>query len=486
MTNIKLIRYVGVLLLIIAILSSCVVDTNQIDYIFGEHVAEQHQEEFVDNTNEVVKYVSKVLGTSFTLSFDVSTNTLSQDGHISISKNISNKDLVSILLKQHFGETCNYGLINGLTVNITKEVTNELPVLSITEETSIEFLITNPMYSTFDYPAFTKNYSDSETISFLEATSYYFSKYIIDVYGVEKVVELLNDENSTYEYYRLLNEWIASKGYSMVIESLYSEIKFSHSPGEHLVVWYTDGIKWIVHEGFEDHGTLPYGKYEMTSSYSKLVYHAETLLNDIEVLSNLPIFSVGNNTKELVVEFVDNDFDELEESLGRYTPYYAYRTDRILITGLVYFAHEYIHYLSDPYHVHSRFVGEAVAEYYSYYSSYYVNDLVASLEKYPEIYNLIISDYITVNGTKPNFHDDLYLFLEILPVVTVEIDEDLDVLSYKTAPFFHYLLEEYGNGMHYELLVNDHTIEYLTGKSWEELDEEWKEYMYEKYISIMQ
>ncbi|QSX06399.1 hypothetical protein JYG23_02755 [Sedimentibacter sp. zth1] len=385
---------------------------------------------------------------------------------------------------------CNYGLIYGISKSIEDELNTVASKQEIIENSDIStFIEKNTEIMDLTLPVFITEYYKEEDIEKTKYIAKDFVKYISEKYGEDKLKELLLSSSELIldfdkEYKMYCDEWLKSIGCNIALQDETLPVRYEIYGDEHYpIAIVTKWMTYCFHREFKDECAEITG-YNGTYQNMKECIH--TLEKDMKDVRD---FWPGEYKKENVEDYVTYFYNikEFMEFPGTSSLY------KITCYSLIAYLHEYTHTVTfDIKNNNIGFIREGIAEYGLYkFSNYYQNKLkIKSIndmkntndEDGKKIYKLLSKSY----GEITNNIDYIDLSEANLYVLYKERGksflEDEIFCNYLFAPLFtNYLLSNYGIDKFVRVYNNFADFYIYYQKSFEDMKQEYIDYLFEKY-----
>ncbi|QLY40244.1 hypothetical protein HF295_04950 [Hujiaoplasma nucleasis] len=461
-------------------------------YIFDEE-DNIVKEDVIDNIEVIVDYllirgITEDKEITYNVSIDNINYLNSYNNHVYLNiDHINSFDTVFHTLLGLYSTSANYGLIYGLASYISVDL-SYIEEENRTDKSVISYFLMEEREDLMDltFPTLDESYTSGYLLENVEDFAQHFARYIIENEGIKSFDELLNisDYNQFESEYNVrLNRYIRTNGFAYEIAMNEYPIFFDRNPLNYHVKWYTSRATWFLHES--------YGSRTETRLFGDFMFESYKSLKENIILFENEMTRIDNILKDSTVEYKDLKIyiEEVDNS-------YYNRGGHIFLRSVRSFSHEYIHYITYAYMDYDtrndEWLREGVACFYSedfYYQKKY--------------YEYLILDARILNGSINKPENAVTMFGEIydreidfekdrneLYDMYVYLSESYDDVFQKDRPFKHtflyislnnYFIETYGEETYKLAFSNRSIITDLTNKTWEEIVNDWEQYIKAKY-----
>ncbi len=383
-----------------------------------------------------------------------------------------------------FGNETNYGLLYGYAASLGKEYGFDVVTDGLTE--ALKLRETNPEYLDLNYACFMLHYVDEEDIERLKIIAANYYKYL-EEHGKTDVVKDYSDEKHR-EYF---NEFLTANGVETYDNSDMDGIAVYSGGNAVRLIWENQYSKFYIEKDFQPNRIEEcFGEDMLNSGYHNLrkimvdyKYQAEWVVKelsayDFEMYQGKVVFtSHSEEYKQMLGGICRWEWGSKTPEDGT-IEIYIYQS----------YAHEYVHLLTGPSRVDAWLV-EALAYYYTFLErdmqlnykladekAAYDNGLLDSTKQILEAHM----------GRPLDLQEDWLFYLNACNVMYDKFDRVTADVGGGSAKFLFvtYLIELTGEEDTIKALISG-DAEGTFGKSWEELQIDWKEKCLEEYSWVV-
>ncbi len=400
-------------------------------------------------------------------------------------ENISDFELMQIILQHEFSDYLNYGLMYGVIYDIAK--TYDLKFEEVNNY-SIEEIEEYWDYMFLSYVNFTPEIASESEVEIAKYVATELVNYILDKYGSEYLFDLMKKSSESVHANKVsevLDEWIENNGSDFKDIRIVNREVFNLNPNDDTIAFSTGNIYWVVYLNNKE---LYLGRYPNIHDNTKTFYdYMNIFYEEISRLEGVLEFD-SSKLPALTVEIYNGVYNDIGR-VGRYDEHYR----KISLDTAYIFSHEFVHFVD--YSFNRKFKYSAYAEMRAdYYSRNFQLDYIlnygykAAIENMQEDELILIDPLAEVEkylGRKLNQDDYYLLFNDLLIHTRIESGEEIpklfDVSSgrYPTIywiSLFNFIIRTYGeeavNTIMFEEKLPDGTQKNIT-----DTIEEWKIYI---------
>ncbi|MCM1988583.1 hypothetical protein [Oceanirhabdus seepicola] len=402
-------------------------------------------------------------------------------------ENISDFELMQLILQHEFSEYVNYGLMYGVMYDISK--TYNLEFEEVTSY-SIQEVEEYWDYISLAYINFTPEIASETEVEISKYVSVELVKYIKGEYGSEYLINLMKDSSDPSKVYKvseILDAWMKQNNSDYVSNRIMNVEVFNQNPKKNTLEYMTDNINWVLYLDKKDIGS---DYYISANDNTKVFYeYMNSIYDEITRLEGIFDFE-SSELPMLTIDIYSNEYLQLGGI-------YLNINEGIKLNGIVAFSHEYIHFLDKSLGTYPAYDGlvEMRAVYYS--SGFKLNNLM-----FDEIFieqrdkrAKECSEIGTVNpftetekflGRAMTYNDYNLLFADIYVHEMLESGHEMpsffEANRRKGYPVEHwrslmnYLVKKYGNEA-VDTIMLDQKLPDGTNKDMTDVIKEWKVYI---------
>ena len=434
-------------------------------------------DDFINSQRTLMKYLRKCgveigevesYGTDYGYSFSESNENAV---YVALS-DMRTWQQVLVTLQTVWGDYTDYGYVYAISNAIAGELewqTDSVPAFDSAAMDS--FFAENPDVINMLYPTFTTKFASEEAVNNSKALAVHLFENIDWKKSLEKTaVEQLDD------YYELVSAYAQmlsvpfdrqTCGYAYYGENVKLRIMTTYA-------------ELIIDGNYRDVQENIYGEY--WNDYLS-VYETTNTINE-EITTAVESFNLDDKAGIVQMKWLDSENDMSNKYLKGVRGRYYDSTNTVYLVSIWPYLHEYYHHIE---HILNPNLGavwqeQAFCELGASYSKYSLiagENMFATPELGSELYQAF-----TGNSYQP-IRDAYFEGFDILCYAY-----DYYQLEYTTGAesmnsICRYLVDLYGEKEVYNLLLFPETVVESTGKTWEELQAEWQQYIKDKYSDVV-
>lgn len=271
-------------------------------------------------------------------------------------ENISDFELMQLILQHEFSEYLNYGLMYGVMYDVSK--TYELEFDEVTPY-SIQEVEEYWDYMFLTYINFRPDIASETEVKISKYVAAELVKYIIDEHGSEYLFDLMKSSSDPLyanKVSEILDEWMVNNNTDFTASRIENREVFNQNSKDDTIEFITKNINWVLHLNNEEmYSSLIPSIHDSTQVFYD---YMNILYEEILRLEGVLAFDSSKLPTATIEIYSDR------EDVGGV--YYKH-ADRIQLVTLPAFSHEYIHFVDDCFNRRSKYraLGEMRAEYYS-------------------------------------------------------------------------------------------------------------------------
>lgn len=445
------------------------------DGTFFCFTADQEQaDDFVNAQRTLVSYLRscgveigemEFYGTDYGYSFSESGDNAA---YVALS-DVHTWQQVLVTLQAIWGDYTDYGYVYAMANAIAEELNWETDAKPSIENASMNaFFAENPGAIHLLYPTFTTKFASEETVENSKALA-------------NRLFEKIN-------WRRALKKPIREQldDYSALLSSYAQEISVPYTRQSCGYAYYGENVKLrilttyaelVVDGNYRDIMENLYGDY--WSDYASIYETANTINEEISV--SVAYFGLEEEAGVATIKFVDSENSAGRKFTGVTGAMYWFSTKTAYTTSIFSYLHEYHHHIEGLLNPHNGQIWQSqvfceIGNSRSSYPLYYMEQ-ISREEKMAELFRAC------TGRTYQAGREDYFELWDIL----CYIDNDYDLDYYSRSPidsFSGYMIGLCGEETTCQLLLFPETVEEVTGKTWEELEAEWKQHIQEKYAGV--
>lgn len=384
---------------------------------------------------------------------------------------------VLVTLQTLWGDYTDYGYIYHVANAIAAHLGWQTETIETVEQSTLDaFFVENPDALNLVYPCFTTTYADEETVRNCYALSgQFFEKIDLREALTKPIDEQVNDFRALVDAYaqeisvtfeRQKNGYAYFGEYlPLKIMTTYAKIIVDHD--------YVDAC--FSENDFEGYPGDIFSTYQA-------IFETTDIIN-AEITIGVERFHLEEEAGVVTINCLNSE-SAIERSGGPLCNYY-YPTGNgiVYITQVYAYLHEYFHHLE---HLLNPSLGDC-------WQSQAFCDLGRAQSKYSRdsieypFTNAELWSGLFYQFTGRTYQTGLDDYYEVYDILTYcEGSFKLDYLRGRNPSnsFTHYLLNLYGEDTVYQIMLFPETVVERTGKTWEELEAGWSQYLKDKFAGI--
>ena len=378
---------------------------------------------------------------------------------------------VLVTLHALWGEFTDYGYVYAMANTIAAQLGWETDALETAEASVMDaFFCENTEALNLVYPTFTELYATEETVKYSKLLSLSLFEHINWCDAVKKPIE-----TQLEEFEVLLHGYAGKIGASFTRQVCDFAYRGPYLP----LCVRTTYATHIVDHGYTDKCTDMYDIYEDYFSDYVIIYQTAKIL-DREIVEAVERFGLEDRVGDFCFNWLSeySAMTTLAERRSQCRP----ALQEAYITTIRSYLHEYYHYieylLNPDSPRHGSWQSQAFCEIGNIHSVYTLYAAEKTFTQYPEAAELFYS--FTGHTYQPGA-DDYYEANGITCYVLNEFSFDYHTGGASTTSFSYYLIKDFGEDTVSNLVLFPDTVVDVTGKTWDTLQEEWKQYITDKY-----
>lgn len=406
------------------------------------------------------------------LNFDDNFSESAKDkAYISLS---STETWQQVLVTLHalWGDFTDYGYVYAMANAIAAQLGWQTDALEKAEDSAMDtFFCENTEALNLLSPAFTELYATEETIRYSKSLSLDLFEHIDWCEAIKKPIETQLDE---FEGLLL--------GYSGKIDASFSRhvCDFAYR-GPYLPLCIrTTYVTHVIDHGYTDCLNDMYNIYEDYFSDYVTIYQTAEIM-DKEIVEAVERFGLEDRAGNICFNWLSEYSAVTMFGKRRINSNYVLMQE-VHVTTIFSYLHEYYHHIEhllnpDSGYSHS-WHSQAFCEIGNSHSRYALYSAEKTFTQYPEAADLFYS--FTGHAYQPGL-DDYFEANGISCYVLDEFSFDYRGGGPSINSFTYYLIKQFGEDAISNLMLFPDTVIEVTGKTWDTLKEEWKQYIMDKY-----
>lgn len=467
------------------------VSTSKATYYFSVDLSKDEMSEYVKQTEKIIKEMES-FGEVRDRKYDIYVANVNYNAAVEENTlfttylNFGKIEHIQEIAQLIFGNGTNYGLLYGYAASFEEEYGFDVVAGSLTE--AFRLRETNPEYFDLNYACFLSDYVDKDDIESLKIIAANYYQYL-DKHGKNDVVKKYSDAKHR-EYF---NEFLIANGIEAYDNSDIDGIAVYSGGNAVRLIWENKYSKFYLEKDFQTNRIEECFESDMLNSgYHNLRRIMVDYKHQAEwVVKELSAYDFEMYQGKVVFTSHSQEYKQMCGGVCRWE--WGCKTPddgSIELYMCSAYLHEYVHLLVGPQSV-EKWLKEALAYYYSYLKrdtelNYEYADEKAAYDK-----GLLDSTkqlLVTYMGRQLDLReeDDWLFYLNACNVMFDRFDRVNDELGGGVQKFLFvtYLTELVGEKNAVEALISGEA-ESILGKSWDELQSEWKEKSSEEFLWVM-
>ncbi|MDZ4195619.1 MAG: hypothetical protein U1C51_00055, partial [Candidatus Izemoplasmatales bacterium] len=360
-----------------------------------------------------------------------------------------------------YGNFANYGLVYGLSRYYASKLgiqMETLPTLSIRDDINEM----NQHLLELWYVGFIEPYSTQGESLLSKQISVQFVNYLIDNHGFEYIQSLLSKANDLVEFdlafTDIRNQWFTHSGSSIQMEPRQVPLAFGYELHWYKAIWKSPRAIWFLHRDYEDFAAqyTDHADY-FTSTLDNLITIITTLEHQMADMDKI----FKNTNLNPTLQYLD---------LIIYLGDQSHFSRNVFVNMLYAFIHEYVHYLTrywiEPY----KWLIEGIPLYYT--RTYGYEGEVMRKANTSEI-DPTIAAFEEYLGREFVFDNDWLDWIDHKIYTSDNYDKTKGTHPIQGISFVRYFIKVYGEDTFFIFATNISKSYELTGRTYEELVEDW-------------
>ena len=382
---------------------------------------------------------------------------------------------VLVTLQALWGDYTDYGYVYAMANAVASHLGWETDTLETVESSAMDaFFCVNPQALNLLYPAFTERYATEETIRYSKLLSLDLFEQIDLCDAMKKPIETQLDA-----FDALL------QGYSEKIGASFSRQVCGYAyRGPYLPLCIqTTYVTHIIDHGYTDYYSDKFDIYEdYFSDYATIYQTAEIF--EREVVEAVKRFDLEDRAGNICFNWLseESSMTKFAERLSKYIPLTHSLEQEAYVTTIFSYLHEYHHHIENLFNPDSgkshSWQSQAFCEIGNSHSQYALYAAEKTFAQYSQAAELFYS--FTGHTYQPGVED----YYEANGISCYVLDE-FDLVYRGAGPavnsFTYYLIKDFGEDAIVNLMLFPDTVVDVTGKTWETLENEWKQSIIDKY-----
>lgn len=376
---------------------------------------------------------------------------------------------VLVTLQAIWGDYTDYGYVYAMANTIATHLGWETEAVETAEQSAMDtFFCENPQALNLLYPAFTARYAAEETIRYSKSLSLDLFEHIDLCDVLKKPIETQLDEYEVllHEYSERIGASFSRQGCDYAYRGPYLPLCIQGTYATH-----------IVDHGYKDYHSDIFEDY--FSDYVTIYQTAEIL--DVEIVEAVERFGLEECAGNISMNWLSEESAMTKFAKRRVNICYFLRQE-VYVTTISMYLHEYYHHMEhliNPDSAKSKsWQSQAFCEIgrsYSRYALYASEKTFAQDSKWAELF-YSFTGHTYQAGVENHFEAN-----DVLSYALNEFSLDYRGGGPSINSFTYYLIKNFGENAIINLMLFPDTVIEVTGKTWEALENEWKQSIMDKY-----
>jgi len=375
---------------------------------------------------------------------------------------------VLVTLQALWGDYTDYGYVYAMANAIALHLGWETEVLEVAENSARDaFFCENPQALNLLYPAFTERYAKKETIRYSKLLSLSLFEHIDWWDAIKEPIETQLDE-----YERLL------LGYSEKIGVSFSRQVCGYAyRGPYLPLCIqTTYATHIVDHGYKDYHSDIFEDY--FGDYVTIYQTAEIL--DTEIVEAVQRFGLEDRAGNISINWL-SEYSAMTKFAKRHVNTCYIFMQEAYVTTISLYMHAYYYHIAHLINQNPEIPWQTsafceIGRAYSRYAIYATEKTFTQNSKWADLFNSFAGH---------TYQAGVESYFEAFDVLSYALNDDFSIDYYRDGLFLnsfaYYLIKDFGENAIIDLMLFPDTVVDVTGKTWETLEDEWQQYIMDKY-----
>ena len=376
---------------------------------------------------------------------------------------------VLVTLQTLWGDFTDYGYVYAMANAIAGRLGWKTDDLEKAENSSMDaFFCENTEALNLLYPAFTEVYATEETIRYSKLLSLDLFEHIDWCAALKKQIE-----TQLEEFEGLLLEYSENIGASFTRQICDFAYRGPYLP----LCIQTTYATHVIDHGYKDCYSETYGDY--FGDYVTIFQTVEMI--DKEMVEEARRFGLEDRVGNFCFNWL-SEYSIMAKYEKSRTGYCYPAMQEAYVTSIDFYMHEYYHYIEhllnpdppEPFSWQSQAFCE-IGNSHSGYPLFRIEKLYTQDSELAELF------YYFTGHTYRSGVDDFFETLDIMCYIFDEFSFDYHTGGPSVNSLTYYLIKQFGEDTISNLMLFPDTVVDVTGKTWDTLKEEWKQYIMDKY-----
>ena len=375
---------------------------------------------------------------------------------------------VLVTLQALWGDYTDYGYVYAMANAIASHLGWETEALQTAEHSAMDaFFCENPQALNLLYPAFTARYATEETVWYSKSLS-------LDLFEHIDLWDILNKpiETQLDEFEVLLH------GYSEKIGASFSRQVCGYAyrgPYLPLCIQATYATH-IVDHGYKDYHSDIFEDY--FNDYVTIYQTAEIL--DAEIVEAVERFGLEDCAGNISINWL-SEYSAMTKFAKRHVNTCYVLRQEAYVTTISLYLHAYYYHIEHLINPDSEISWQTsafceIGRSYSRYALYATEKTFTQNSKWAELF---------CSFTGHTYQAGVENYFEAFDVLSYALNDDFSLDYHRDGAFLnsftYYLIKDFGENAITSLMMFPDTVIDVTGKTWETLENEWKQSIMDKY-----
>ena len=375
---------------------------------------------------------------------------------------------VLVTLQAIWGDYTDYGYVYAMANTIATHLGWETEAVETAEQSAMDtFFCENPQALNLLYPAFTARYAAEETIRYSKSLSLDLFEHIDLCDVLKKPIETQLDEYEVllHEYSERIGASFSRQGCDYAYRGPYLPLCIQGTYATH-----------IVDHGYKDYHSDIFEDY--FSDYVTIYQTAEIL--DVEIVEAVERFGLEECAGNISMNWLSEESAMTKFAKQHVNTCYV-SMQEAYVTTISLYLHAYYYHIAHLINQNSEIPWQTsafceIGRSYSRYALYATEKTFTQNSKWAELF---------YSFTGHTYQAGMESYFEVFDVLSYALNDDFSLDYHRDGAFLnsfaYYLIKDFGENAIINLMLFPDTVIEVTGKTWEALENEWKQSIMDKY-----
>jgi len=375
---------------------------------------------------------------------------------------------VLVTLQAIWGDYTDYGYVYAMANTIATHLGWETEAVETAEQSAMDtFFCENPQALNLLYPAFTARYAAEETIRYSKSLSLDLFEHIDLCDVLKKPIETQLDEYEVllHEYSERIGASFSRQGCDYAYRGPYLPLCIQGTYATH-----------IVDHGYKDYHSDIFEDY--FSDYVTIYQTAEIL--DVEIVEAVARFGLEDSAGNIRINWL-SEYSAMTKFAKRHVNTCYVSMQEAYVTTISLYLHAYYYHIAHLINQNSEIPWQTsafceIGRSYSRYALYATEKTFTQNSKWAELF---------YSFTGHTYQAGMESYFEVFDVLSYALNDDFILDYHRDGAFLnsfaYYLIKDFGENAIINLMLFPDTVIEVTGKTWEALENEWKQSIMDKY-----